>query len=69
MVYLALATGVSGRDEMGTVVAAECRGLAEKMGLLGVQPTDQLISTFHCLPLDEMKSLAFAAWGAYAWLT
>jgi hypothetical protein len=69
MTYLALAAGASGRDELGKSLAAECRGIAEKMGLMGVQPTDQLISTFNSLPPNEMKSMAFAAWGTYAWLS
>ena len=67
--YLAIANGISGRDKLGISLATECRELAEKMGYLGVRPTDQMVSTFHCLPLDEMKSSAFAAWGTYAWLT
>ena len=69
LLYLAIAAGTSGRDELGTLLAAECRDFAVKMSLLGVRPTDHLISTFYSLPLDEMKSLSFAAWGAYAWLT
>jgi hypothetical protein len=67
--YLAIATGISGKDELGSFLAAKLRDLAQKMGLLGVQPTDELVSRFHCLPSDKIKSLAFAAWGAYAWLT
>ncbi|KAJ4111465.1 hypothetical protein NW768_011819 [Fusarium equiseti] len=68
LVYLALATGISGRDELGIFYAAECRKLAEVMNLFGVQPTETLVSTFHCLSPDKIKSLAFAAWGAFAWL-
>lgn len=67
--YLALATGASGRDERGIVLAAEVRNLAKRMNLFGVQPSDHLMSGFHNLPPDQIKSLAFAAWGAYAWLT
>ncbi|TWU71435.1 hypothetical protein ED733_002481 [Metarhizium rileyi] len=69
MVYLSLASGVSGRDELAGLLAADCRGLAEKVSLFGVAPTEQSSSTFFCLPPDHIKSWAFAAWGAYAWLT
>ncbi|EJP69166.1 nitrate assimilation regulatory protein nirA [Beauveria bassiana ARSEF 2860] len=69
LTYLALSTGASGRDEIGSSIAIECRQLAEKMNLMGVKPTKELVSQLHSLPLKEMKSSAFAAWGAYAWLT
>jgi hypothetical protein len=67
--YLAIATGICGKDELGSLLAAEVQDLAQKMGLLGVPATTQLISRFHCLPPEKMKSLACAAWGTYAWLT
>ncbi|KAM3465603.1 hypothetical protein MY5147_004790 [Beauveria neobassiana] len=69
LTYLALSTGASGREEIGSSIAIECRQLAEKMNLMGVKPTKELVSQLHSLPLKEMKSSAFAAWGAYAWLT
>lgn len=69
MTYLSIATSISGKDELGTSLAAACLELAQKMSLLGVRPTAQPISTFHGLPPDKMKRLAFAAWGTYAWLT
>jgi hypothetical protein len=67
--YLAIATGISGKDELGISISIKLRDLAQKMGLFGVEPTDQLASRFHYLAPEKIKSLAFAAWGAYAWLT
>jgi hypothetical protein len=67
--YLAIATGISGSDELGTSLATKLRDLAQKLGMLGVQPTHQLALSFHYLSSDKIKSLAFAAWGAYAWLS
>ena len=67
--YLAIAAGASGEDDLGISLAMECRTLAATMNLFGVEPTDDLISDFQCLPPDQIKSLSFAAWGAFAWLT
>ncbi|KAJ6782477.1 hypothetical protein PWT90_07883 [Aphanocladium album] len=69
MAYLAIATGVNGEEELGASFAAECRQIAKKMNLIEVKATEELASTFHSLPLAELKSSAFAAWGTYAWLT
>ncbi len=67
--YLAIATGVSGKLESGTSYSGRLQDLAQEMGVFGVLPTNQLVSTFHSLSADKIKSLAFATWGAYAWLT
>jgi hypothetical protein len=67
--YLAIATGISGKDELGISISIKLRDLAQKMGLFGVEPTDQLASRFHYLAPEKIKSWASAAWGAYAWLT
>jgi hypothetical protein len=67
--YLAIATGTCGEDGLAISIAAECRTLAASMNLFGVRPTDDTISRFHCFPPDKIKSLSFAAWGAYALLT
>jgi hypothetical protein len=67
--YLTIAAGVSGKDELGISLSKKIRALAQKMGLFGVEPTDQLASRFHCLPQEKIKSLASAAWGAYGYLT
>jgi hypothetical protein len=67
--YLTIAAGVSGKDELGISLSKKIRALAQKMGLFGVEPTDQLASRFHCLPPEKIKSLASAAWGAYGYLT
>jgi hypothetical protein len=67
--YLAIAAGVSGKDELGISLSKKIRDVAQKMGLFGVEPTDQLASRFHYLPPDKIKILASAAWGAYGYLT
>jgi hypothetical protein len=67
--YLTIAAGVSGKDELGISLSKKIRALAQKMGLFGVEPTDQLASRFHCLPPEKIKSLACAAWGVYGYLT
>lgn len=69
LTYLALAAGCSGSDELGVSLAAECHALAKRLKLLGVRPSDDLALEFHSLPLNELKSWAAVAWGAYAWLT
>lgn len=67
--YLAIAAGASGEDELGISLAVQCRTLAATMNLFGVEPTGELISGLQCLPPNQIKSLSFAAWGAYAWVT
>jgi hypothetical protein len=69
LTYLAIASGISGNDQQGSSLVVKVNVLAHKLELLGVEPTDQLASRFHCLPPDKIKNMAFAAWGTYAWLT
>jgi hypothetical protein len=69
LLCLAIAAGISGNDQMGTSLAARVRDIARKMGLFGVQPTDDLALKFHRLSPDKIRNQAFAAWGAYAFLT
>ncbi|KAJ8109113.1 hypothetical protein OPT61_g7694 [Boeremia exigua] len=67
--YLAIATGISGKDELGHLFAVEVRNLAQNMGVFGICPTDELVLKYHGLSPDKIKSLASASWGAYTWLT
>ncbi|KAM0242114.1 hypothetical protein ACHAP5_007351 [Fusarium lateritium] len=67
--YLAMATGMSGREEVTIPVLTESRAMGARMGMFGVQPSEELIEYFHRFPGGKLRAHAAAAWGAYNWLT
>ncbi|KAI9150887.1 Serine/threonine-protein kinase Nek1 [Paramyrothecium foliicola] len=67
--YLAMASGMSGHEDLALLLHADVRTMAKKLNLFGVQPTDQTVEEFYQLPPKRFRSLAAAAWGSYNWLT
>ncbi|KAM0290474.1 hypothetical protein ACHAO9_004831 [Fusarium lateritium] len=67
--YLAMATGMSGREAVTIPVLTESRAMGARMGMFGVEPSEELIEYFHRFPGGKLRAHAAAAWGAYNWLT
>ncbi|KAK2006708.1 hypothetical protein LZ32DRAFT_79142 [Colletotrichum eremochloae] len=69
MCYLAMASGMSGHEDLASALLKDIRAMATRMNLFGAQPTDELLQVFYQLPLEKFKAMAAAAWGTYGWLT
>lgn len=67
--YLILASGLYGDEELRLAAATEARAMAERMSLMDVLPSEELIAGFRQLPADKIKELSYAAWGVYGALT
>jgi hypothetical protein len=69
MCYLAMAAGMSGREDLGVLLLGDIRAMAPRMNLFGARPSNEVLKTYHQLLPEQLKAIAAAAWGAYGWLT
>jgi hypothetical protein len=69
MAYLSIAASMSGKENLGLSLVSECRIWAMRMNYFGVQPTNEMVLTFHQLSPDNIRQQSHVAWGVYAGVT
>jgi hypothetical protein len=67
--YLSIATSMNGEENLALYLVSESRERAMGMNYFGVQPTMEVIMSFHQLSPESIRQQAHAAWGVYAWVT
>ncbi|KAH8671613.1 hypothetical protein BX600DRAFT_434712 [Xylariales sp. PMI_506] len=66
MTTLWVASICLGRESLHLELMADCRQMAERLGLFGVRPTPELIKRFRQLPPRKLRAASHAAWGCYS---
>ncbi|PVI00984.1 nitrate assimilation regulatory protein nirA [Periconia macrospinosa] len=66
---LCQATTLGGPERLRGDLFRKIRHLGIKMNLFGVQATQELVSAFFELPIQESRQSAHVAWGVYAWVS
>jgi hypothetical protein len=65
---LCIAAMMHGKDEFSLRLLDDSRSMAERMRLLNVVHTPDLIDEFQSLSPNDLRALSYVAWGTYSWL-
>ncbi|KAH7024809.1 uncharacterized protein B0I36DRAFT_387264 [Microdochium trichocladiopsis] len=69
MCYLAMASGLSGHEDLSFNLLLDNRAMAQRCSFFGRQPTDEAAEQLGALSGEQLRLTAAAAWGGYGWLT
>lgn len=65
---LCIAAIMHGKDGFSLRLLEDSLAMAERMRLLNVVHTPDLIDEFQSLSPNDLRALSYAAWGTYSWL-